>query len=122
MNDKWQAIHAFWNSFGIPAYDETSVPDDAVMPYITYNAAVSEFESTVMLNASLWYNSTSWAAISQKADEIAQSINGYRLEPLKDNQYLFLSKGTPFAQRLEDTNDRIRRIFINVMGEFFTRY
>jgi len=122
MNDKWQAIHAFWNSFGIPAYDETSVPGDAVMPYITYNAAVSEFESTVMLNASLWYNSTSWAAISQKADEIAQSINGYRLEPLKDNQYLFLSKGTPFAQRLEDTNDRIRRIFINVMGEFFTRY
>lgn len=122
MNDKWQAIHAFWNSFEIPAYDETSVPDDAVMPYITYNAAVSEFESTVMLNASLWYNSTSWTAISQKADEIAQSINGYRLEPLKDNQYLFLSKGTPFAQRMEDTNDRIRRIFINVMGEFFTRY
>lgn len=122
MNDKWQAIHAFWNSFEIPAYDETSVPGDAVMPYITYNAAVSEFESTVMLSASLWYNSTSWADISRKADEIAQSINGYRLEVLKDHQYLFLSKGVPFAQRMKDTDDRIRRIYINVMGEFFTRY
>ena len=122
MNDKWQAIHAFWNSFEIPAYDETSVPGDAVMPYITYNAAVSEFESTVMLSASLWYNSTSWADISRKADEIAQSINGYRLEVLKDHQYLFLSKGAPFAQRMKDTDDRIRRIYINVMGEFFTKY
>ena len=120
--DKWQALHDFWNSFGIPAYDETDVPDDAEMPYITYGAVVSGFERVVMLNASIWYNSTSWTAISQKADEIAQAVKDYRLEAIEDDQYLFLTQGSPFAQRMPDTDDRIRRIYINIMGEYFTRY
>lgn len=35
--NKAQAIQAFWESFGVPAYEESTVPDDAVMPYITYS-------------------------------------------------------------------------------------
>mgnify|MGYP007057717663 CR=1 FL=1 len=27
--NKTQALHQFWNSFGIDAYEENSVPDDA---------------------------------------------------------------------------------------------
>ena len=41
MENKWQAIDRFWNSFGIPAYDESSVPQGATMPYITYHAEVA---------------------------------------------------------------------------------
>ena len=46
--DKQQAIHGFWSSFGITAYDENSVPDDAELPYITYNdlhSNMDRFES-----------------------------------------------------------------------------
>ena len=38
--NKEQAIHFFWSQFGLPAYDENSVPDDAQMPYITYNVVI----------------------------------------------------------------------------------
>lgn len=122
MNDKWQALNAFWNSFGIPAYDENSVPENAVMPYITYSAVASEFEKPTALTASIWYMSTSWEEISQKADQIAQAVSPHKLLPLKDKQYLFIAQGSPFAQRMRDENDRIRRIYINIMGEYFTRY
>lgn len=122
MSDKWQAQDQFWNSFGIPAYDVNSVPEDVVMPYITYTAVVSGFEKVVLLNASIWYSSTSWAAISQKADEIAQAVKDYKLILLDDHQYMFLTQGSPFAQRMPDAQDRVKRIYINIMCEYFTRY
>ncbi len=120
--DKWQALHNFWSGFAIPAYDESDVPDDAVMPYITYSANVASFENPVTLSASIWYRSTSWAAISQKSDEIARALEGYHLEPIEDGQYLFLVQGSPFAQRMQDEDSAVRRIYVNVMAEYFTRY
>ena len=32
---KANAIYNFWNSFGITAYEENTVPEDAIFPYIT---------------------------------------------------------------------------------------
>lgn len=122
MIDKWQGLHSFWSSFDLPAYDETDVPENATMPYITYDARVSGFEVSNALSASVWDRSTSWAAISQKVDEIARALTPYKLIPLEDNQYLFLIQGSPFAQRMPDEDSAIRRIYINVMGEYFTRY
>ena len=57
--DKAQAIHDFWSRFSLPVYDENTVDDDAVMPYITYSVATGSLEDIVLLNASLWYRSTS---------------------------------------------------------------
>lgn len=117
--DKWQAIQYFWEGFGIPAYDENSVPDDAVEPYITYSAQVGDFDSPLLLTGSLWYRSTSWEAISQKADEVAR--NAKQLIRISDG-YLWLTRGSPFAQRMNDEDDTVKRIYINVMAEFFTDY
>ena len=122
MADKWQAIHNFWNSFNIPAYDENSVPDDAQMPYITYSAVTSGFEDALVFQGNLWYFSTSWQEISNKADEIAQRLMPYVLIPIDKRQYLMLVRGQPFAQRMRDENDRVKRIFLNLMGEYFTKY
>lgn len=120
MADKWQAIDEFWNSFGLTAYDELSVPDDAVMPYITYSAAVSNFENPVPLSASLWYRSTSWESVSNKSDQISVAIDGYAIRKI-DNGYMFIIKGDPFAQRMSDpSDDAIKRVYINIMAEFFT--
>lgn len=120
MMDKWQTIHNFWSGFDIPAYDESSVPDNAVMPYITYSALTSSFENTVLFTADLWYHSTSWRDISLKAEEISVALKGYTLQPIGSNEYLMLAQGSPFAQRMADENDAVKRIHINVMGEFFT--
>jgi hypothetical protein len=117
--DKWQAIHSFWSGFGLPAYDETSVPDDAVAPYITYAAETADFESQIPLTASIWYRSSSWKEVSKKADEIARSLN--RIIRLDDG-LLYLMRGSPFAQRMADPDESYRRIYINIVAEFFTNY
>lgn len=117
--DKWQALHSFWNSFGIPAYDETTVPDDAVEPYITYEAGTSSIDEVVMLTASLWYRSNAWNSISAKADEIANFIGDGGASVQYDNGRLWIIRGDTFAQRMaEPSDDMIRRIVLQIYAEF----
>lgn len=117
--NKWQAIQYFWESFGLPAYDENTVPDEATMPYITYSAPTSSLDEAVLLTASLWYRTNSWSDISVKADEISDSLIQVNTIPL-DIGYLYLTRGQPFAQRMSDEDGTIRRIYLNVMAEFLT--
>jgi len=122
--DKGQAIQSFWASFGLPAYDSTTVPDDAQMPYITYSVATDSLDNVVNLSASVWYRSTSWADISQKAEEIAKSIIEMQPPTIKfDGGRLYIAKGTPFAQRMTDpSDDVIRRMYLNIQAEYFSAY
>ena len=120
--DKSQAIQAFWESFGIPAYDENTVPDDAQMPYITYNVVTNAVDSVTLLTASVWYRSSSWVDISKKVDEIAAKLasKGFYSAPL-DNGVVWMVQGSPFAQRMSDPeDDMIRRYYLNVTAEFLT--
>lgn len=122
--DKAQALNRFWSSFGIPAYDVNTVPDEAQMPYITYETTTDSLDNSLPLTASIWYRQMSWADISKKADEIAEYL--YKQNPATvkiDGGRLYITKGTPFAQRMEDPSDSmIRRIIINITAEFFTAY
>ena len=121
--DKWQAIDLFWNSFGLPAYDQNTVPSDAAFPYITYNASSGAMGGLIVLSASIWYYSESWEDISKKADQIAREIgHGYKIMSV-DGGYLWITRGTPFAQRMSDeADDKIRRMYINTQAEFLTAY
>lgn len=120
--DKGQAIQSFWSQFGLPAYDQNTVPHDAEMPYITYNASFGKLGDVLPMNASLWYSSYSWADISQKADEIAEAIGyGYQISKI-DGGYIWITQGSPFAQRASDPDGEIRRIYLNIMAEYLTAY
>lgn len=117
-NNEWTALHTFWNSFGLAAYDALTVPDDAVMPYITYEAKVGELEQKTALSASLWYRATTWEQISDKALEIGNAIGG-GMGVHYNGGRLWIVKETPFAQRLaEPTDDSVRRIVLQVSAEF----
>ena len=59
LPDKWQALYQFWSSFGIPAYAENSVPEEAEMPYITYEGEVGNFDKVLSLSAQIFYYDTS---------------------------------------------------------------
>lgn len=120
--DKAQAIHSFWSGFGIPAYDENTVSWTATMPYITYSVSTGSIENFVLLTASLWYKSTSWAGITQKVKEIEQAITNMNPPTIKiDGGRVYLVKGTPFAQRMsEPGNDLVRRMYLQVNAEFLT--
>ena len=122
--NKSQAIQSFWESFKIPAYDELTVPDNAQFPYITYNVKTDSIGNICLMSASLWYRSTSWKEVSDKAEEIAECIVTMTPPSIEiDNGRLYISKGTPFAQRMtEPSDDMVRRIYININAEFLTAF
>ena len=122
--DKEQALHQFWSSFGLTAYDENTVPDNALTTnggkYLTYNVATASLDEPTPLYANLWYKSSSWAEITAKAEEMAQTIGrGGKLVPF-DGGKIWICRGTPFSQRMPDDDDTIRRIYINVMAEYLS--
>ena len=118
--NKSQVIHKFWNSFGIPAYDQYTVPLDTQMPYITYSVSEADFDAQVSLNASIWYRSPSWEDIELKSYEISRAISrGGKVIEMDDGK-IWIYKGTPFAQRMSDTDDTVRRIVINIVAEYFS--
>lgn len=118
--DKEQAIHAFWSGFGLDAYDQNTVPDNAQMPYITYSVATGMMDDVVSLSGSLWYKSYSWKEIAGKALEISRYLGwGGKIIKL-DKGYMWIYKGSPFSQRMQDEDDSIRRIYINLGVEFLT--
>ena len=122
--NKEQALYSFWSGFGIPAYDENSVPiNNAKPPYITYETMTGAMDDILPMTASIWYRSPSWVEVSQKAHEIAARIgSAYSIITL-DNGYLWITKGSPFTQRMGDENDpMIKRIIVNIIAEFLTAY
>lgn len=135
--DKWQAQQEFWSSFGLPAYDELTVPDEVWdetlkkmvkvrMPYLTHEAVSGNLGAQTTVSASLWYRSNSWAEISQKADQIARQIyEDPRPAIPVDGGFMKirLPNGTMHSDRMEEPNDRqVRRIRFTVEIEFLTAY
>ena len=118
---KAAAIYQFWNSFGLTAYEENTVPHDAAFPYITYQLATDSFEREIPLTASLWYRIESWAGINAKAEEISQTISrGGKIIPC-DGGAIWLKRGQPFAQSMGDeSDDLIKRKYLNITAEFIT--
>ena len=118
---KAAAIYQFWNSFGLTAYEENTVPDDADFPYIAYQLATDSFDYEIPLTASIWYRSESWTAINAKTEEVSQKIGrGGKFVPC-DGGAIWLKRGQPFAQSMGDESDNlIKRKYLNITAEFMT--
>ena len=120
--DKAQVIQEFWSSFDLPAYDENTVDENAEFPYITYSVSTGSIDDYIVLTASLWYFSTSWKEITNKAEEIEQRLTKMSPPAIKiDGGRAYFTKGTPFSQRMpEQSDDAVRRIYLQVNAEFLT--
>ena len=118
---KAAAIYQFWNSFGLTAYEENTVPTDSDFPYITYQLATNSFDHEIPLTASLWYRSETWTGINAKTEEISQKISrGGKIVPC-DGGAIWLKRGQPFAQNMGDeSDDIIKRKYLNITVEYLT--
>lgn len=115
---KAEALHSFWNSFGIPAWSRETVPDNRPSRYITYEVATDSLDRPVPMSADIWdIGTTKWEWISGIAEQISDSLVQVKSIPL-DTGYLYITRGQPFAQREEDDDDTVRRIYINIMAEY----
>ena len=118
---KEAALYNFWSGFGLTAYEENSVPDEATFPYITYQLVTDSFDREIPLSASLWYRSESWTAINAKTEEISQKISRGGKIISCDDGAIWLKRGQPFAQGMGDeSDDLIKRKYLNITAEFMT--
>lgn len=122
-----QTINSFWNSFGLIAMDENSVPSgamdikspDFMGQYITYDVTDSGWDEEVPMMANLWYLSDSWKEITEKAMEIGDYITHGGIILDCDEGAIWIKKAPAFAQRMSNEGyDRIRRILLSIEVEY----
>lgn len=117
--DKEQALHNFWSQFGT-AYEQSTVPDDATLPRITYEVITDNFGAQNVLSASIWDRSTSWKSVTDILHTIESTL-GYGGQTIHyDEGMMWVKRGVPFAQRMTDTDDSIRRIVVNIEVEYIS--
>ena len=108
-----KALQAFFSGFGIPAYNENTIPDDAELPYITYPLREPEWNQKTTFYAIVYYRSADSNLPSlTKADEIVREIGG-GIELTIDGGYIVLWPETPRVQAMPPNGD-VRPAYINL--------
>lgn len=121
MKTKGQAIQDFFASFDLEAYPSSSVPDDVVFPYLTYDPVFDSFGKTVSSAVNLWYYTESQAIPNAKAQEIADKIGLGGIMLLYKGGAVWIRRGSPWCQALpDDTAPGIKRRLLNVEMEFIS--
>ena len=118
---KGEALYQFFNRF-LPAYAATSVPEDVVFPYLTYDLVTDNWEGgEVGLTVNLWFYTESEAIPNAKVQQISEHI-GYGGITLPCNKgALWIKRGTPFSQSLtDDAAPGIKRRYMNITAEQLT--
>lgn len=108
-----KALHEFFSGFGIPAYAENTVPDDAQEPYITYPLSEPEWDRQATFYARTYYRSkdSNYEALA-KADEIVHAI-GTGILLNCDGGYVAIWPENPLIQIMPPDED-IRSAYINL--------
>jgi len=115
---KAAAIQAFMSQFGIPAYSDAAVPENAALPYITYTPVSGSWgDGQVPLYVNIWTKGSE-ADINARAEQIGDALGiGGVMLPYGDGA-VWLMRGTPFSQAVQDTDSEIKRRYINITAEF----
>lgn len=118
---KAAAIHQFFSGFGLPAYESASVPQEAVLPYLTYESLTGAYDTLPQsLTVNLWYRTTSNVPPNQKVEQISAAIGhtGKRLQV--DGGFVWLMRDSPWAFAAPDPDPTIKRRALNLTLRFFT--
>lgn len=114
------ALYQFFNKFGIPAYPETAVPDNAQMPYITYSYSETAFDAgDAYITVNVWFKAESELIPTTKAREIVDAVGYSGCIVKHDDGYIWLKQGTPLIQKIADEDNTVKRRLINLNAEFF---
>ena len=96
-----EALKTFFSGFGLRAFQEGTVPDDAVMPYITFSISTPEWNQKASIYARVWDRTTSNTWLIEKADQITRAI-GEQKKITFTGGYLVIWPETPLAQIQEE--------------------
>ena len=121
--NKWEALHDWFESFGVKAYPEQTVSETAVLPYIAYEMTFGDIDTSPLgLTFSYFERSKNWAGCYQKVEQISADIGRWGKRLVVDGGYIVIQRGFNFAQPLDDIDgDKdVRRMVFNIDVFFFT--
>lgn len=118
---KDQALQAWFEQF-MTAYPATSVPADAVFPWLTYEYAEGAWEEgEVSLTVNLWFYTESEVVPNRKAQELSRAIGPGGVTIPCETGLIWLKRGSPWCQSLRDDADpAVKRRYINITAEYLT--
>ena len=108
-----EALKTYYSGFGLPAYQEGSVPDDVSLPYISYSVSIPEWDQKASHFVRVWDRTKSNTGIIRKADQIAQSI-GLGKKISFTGGYLMIWPENPLVQIEEDGDFRYAYINLSI--------
>lgn len=122
--NKYQAMTAFFGSFGLNAYEEnslpTSEPEMPDFPYLTYPSSVSSGDNEIQLMFSIWYRGESLKPISEKAQEISQAIG--RVHSVDCDEGSIFIRLVNIQGMSDDSDPLVKRKVFTVYAKFITTY
>lgn len=118
---KGAALQSFFNSI-MTSYVETAVPDDATLPYLTYDFVTSSWgNGEVNLPVNMWFRTTSEKEPNAAVERLSKAIGLGGIQLSCDDGVIWLKRGSPWAQSLTDETDKtIKRRYINITAEYMT--
>ena len=106
-----KGLNQFFSQFGT-AYIETSVPESAEFPYITYKCGSEDWNNKALISCSIYSKSSSYLELSEIAEKILDSARDGAIINI-DGGYLCIFLGEPEFQIVPNTDYNIRQGYIN---------
>ena len=106
-----KGLNQFFSQFGT-AYIETSVPESAEFPYITYKCGSEDWKNKALISCSIYSKSSSYLELSEIAEKILDSARDGAIINI-DGGYLCIYLGEPEFQIVPNTYYNIRQGYIN---------
>ena len=106
----------------MPSYAASSVPDDATLPYLTYELITSAWNGgEVGMTVNMWFRTTSEKEPNAAVDKLSKAIGLGGVFLHCDDGVIWFKRGSPWAQSMTDETDKkIKRRYINVTAEYLT--
>lgn len=116
-----KTLYQFFNGFGVPGYPDTAVPDDTVMPYLSYSVQLGGWDDLpVLLTVKIWYHTESEAVPTQKAQEIMNAIGNGGVQLPCDGGCIWLTLGQPRCISFSHESDHtIKGRQLNIEAAYF---
>ena len=118
---KGAALQSFFDGI-MTSYAASAVPDDATLPYLTYELITSAWDGgEVGLTVNMWFRTTSEKDPNAAVDKLSKAIGLGGVFLHCDDGVIWLKRGSPWAQSMTDATDKtIKRRYINVTAEYLT--
>ena len=110
MTETAKALYSFYSGFGIDAYPESNVPEDAKLPYITYTVIEPDWRNAASHQARVWYRSEGYKKINAKVDEITGAVGELIMLPTAN---VAIRPADPLVQYQPIANPEIKVAYLN---------